>query len=76
VRVIEFARREKGWSQLELGNLPTVKISQNFISMIERGQGLPTPEQRERIARALGVPPAKLLDHVEITALVTAEDRA
>jgi transcriptional regulator with XRE-family HTH domain len=63
--VLEIARREKGWSQQQLGDL--VRIHQTFISMIERGVGLPAPDQRVRIARALGVPPDKLLDPVTVT---------
>ncbi len=62
--VLEFTRREKGWSQKDLGDLPTVRIHQVFISQIERGVGLPTIEQRQRLARALGVAPERLLDPV------------
>ena len=43
---IEFARRHKGWSQATVGHLPTVRSrAGHFISEIERGVGLPTPDQ-------------------------------
>jgi transcriptional regulator with XRE-family HTH domain len=66
--VLKYARLEKGWSQKDLGDLPTVRIHQVFISQIERGVGLPTPDQRQRLAKALGVAPERLLDPVELTA--------
>jgi transcriptional regulator with XRE-family HTH domain len=64
--VLEFVRREKGWSQKDLGDLPAVRIHQVFISQCERGTGVPTPDQRVRLARALGVDPEKLLDQISI----------
>ncbi len=50
---VEFARRHKNWSQKQLGDV--ARIHQTFISEIERGVGLPTPDQRQRLARALDV---------------------
>ena len=58
---IEFARRQRGWSQRDLGEHPRVRITQSFISQIERGVSIGTPEQRDRIARALGLAPELLL---------------
>jgi transcriptional regulator with XRE-family HTH domain len=34
-----------------------VRIAQDFISRIERGEGLPTPGQAARIAKVLGIAP-------------------
>jgi len=59
MRHIEFARRRKHWSQQQLAAL--VRLTQSNISAIERGVLLPTPEERERLARALDVDPASLL---------------
>lgn len=56
---IEFARRVKGWNQTQLGTV--ARIHQTFISEIERGVGLPTPDQQQRLARALDVPVETLL---------------
>ena len=61
---LELRRRQIGWTQKELGDHPAVRIHQTFISQIERGTGLPTPEQRARLARVLDIPPEKLLDEV------------
>jgi transcriptional regulator with XRE-family HTH domain len=65
--VLEFTRRDRKWSQKDLGDLPSVRIHQVFISQIERGVGIPTPDQRVRLARALGVAPERLLDPVVVT---------
>jgi ribosome-binding protein aMBF1 (putative translation factor) len=65
--VLEIARRELGLSQKELGDHPKVRIHQTFISLCERGMGLPTADQRVRLAAVLGVDPAKLLDPVDVT---------
>jgi transcriptional regulator with XRE-family HTH domain len=59
--VLQAKRQEKGWSQERLGLHPDVRIAQDFISRIERGEGLPTPAQAERIAKALGIPVETLL---------------
>ena len=69
---MEYARRQKEWTQKDLGEHPRVRIHQNFISMIERGAVLPMPDQRQRIAGALGIPAETLLEPVP-TATVVAE---
>lgn len=61
---LELARRQRGWSQRRLGDHPNVRIDRNFISLVERGLALPIPTQAERLARALGVAPARLLEEV------------
>ena len=70
---IELARIQKGWSQKQLEGV--VRIHQTFISEIERGVGLPTPEQRERLARALDVPIDVLLETVPKAANLVADGR-
>jgi transcriptional regulator with XRE-family HTH domain len=64
VLYLELARRQKGWSQRELGEHPKVKIDRAFISLIERGMGLPVPAQAARLAAVLDVPVDLLLQHV------------
>jgi transcriptional regulator with XRE-family HTH domain len=61
---LELARRQRGLSQADLGNLSKVRISRVFIGQIENGTGVPAPEQAERLARALDVPVALLLQQV------------
>ena len=58
---LELARRQKGWSQKQLGDHPSIRIHQTFISMIERGLGVPVADQITRLSRVLGVPPDRLL---------------
>jgi transcriptional regulator with XRE-family HTH domain len=59
MRYLEFARRQKGWSQAQLSGV--TRIGAGFISQIERGTGIPNPDQAERLARALGLHPDQLL---------------
>ena len=47
-------RKAKGLSQVQLSK--AVGVSQNAISLIERGRGYPTIETADAIAQALGVP--------------------
>ncbi len=52
--------RSKKWlSQKALAD--TVGISVSYVSMLERGQRSPPLETIEKMAKALGVPPANLL---------------
>lgn len=60
---LEFERRRKKLSQAQLGN--AARIHQTFISEIERGVGLPTLDQQQRLARVLDVPVESLLLPVE-----------
>lgn len=64
---MELARRNINLTQDELGTDPTVRIHQAFISLIELGKGIPTPEQRLRLARRLGLDPDDLLKPVLLT---------
>jgi transcriptional regulator with XRE-family HTH domain len=74
---LELARRRKKWSQHQLSDL--TQVQQAFISMIERGRGIPSPEERARLARALDIPEDLLLkdvpDLVESPASVEALTR-
>lgn len=69
---LELARRNKKWTQIEL-SLKT-RISQTFISAIETGKAWPTPDQRDRLARALDVPPELLLEEVPFGETPRAQD--
>jgi transcriptional regulator with XRE-family HTH domain len=52
-------RAKKGLSQKALAD--KVGISVSYVSMLERGQRSPPLETIEKVAKALGVPPASLL---------------
>lgn len=56
---IRRIRRERGLSQEELASL--VNINRNYVGMIERRENSPTIAMIERIAKALHVEPAQLL---------------
>lgn len=60
---IELARRNKKWTQTDLSAF--ARIDQTFVSSLERGNSWPTPDQRERIANALGVPADTLMEEVQ-----------
>ena len=66
MKKIELVRRNKRWTQSQLGRLRTVRISPSFISLIEQGRGIPNDDQRNRLAHALGIPPEQLLDDVDV----------
>ena len=57
---LEFARRSRGWTQDQLGKF--VKISPSFIALCEQRRGIPNPDQRVRLARALDLSPDLLLN--------------
>ena len=61
---LEFVRRQKGLTQRQLAH--EVRLDQMFISMIERGEALPVPDQANRIAAFLGIPVELLTQPVEI----------
>jgi transcriptional regulator with XRE-family HTH domain len=60
--VLEFARRDRKWSQTQLATV--TRLRQNFISQIECGLAVPDGDQLERLAKALGVSADALLDPV------------
>ena len=60
---LEFARRQRRWSQDYVGQL--TRIPQAFISLMELGRGIPTDEQRRRLAVALDLPAELLLSPVD-----------
>jgi transcriptional regulator with XRE-family HTH domain len=62
----EVRRRQRGWSQRQLGQL--VRIPQPKISLIEHGRYVPSPQQFPRLCRALDLPADELLKPVVIDA--------
>lgn len=71
---IEFARRQRHWSQDALGKL--TRIPQAFISLMELGRGMPTGEQRQRLAVALDLPPELILKTIECVVETQATSEA
>jgi transcriptional regulator with XRE-family HTH domain len=56
---IKWERLKHEWTQEQLGRL--AQMAGADISKIERGLLQPYPGQQERLAQALGIPPAELL---------------
>jgi len=54
-------RRQKGWSQEELAF--ECELHRTYISGVERGVRNPTVLALKKIATALRIEPARLLDH-------------
>jgi transcriptional regulator with XRE-family HTH domain len=61
---LEYRRREKRWTQEQVGQL--ARIGQSFISLIEQGRFIPTPDQLARLGRALDIPPDEVLKPVQL----------
>jgi transcriptional regulator with XRE-family HTH domain len=59
-RNIRRLREERGLTQEELA--ARIRINRNYVGMIERQENSPTVAMLERIARALGIEPARLFD--------------
>ena len=59
---LKVERTRRGWSQTKLGALARLAASE--ISRMENGFLLPYPRQARRLARVLGIPADKLLDHL------------
>jgi transcriptional regulator with XRE-family HTH domain len=57
---IKAERLRRKWTQTELGARSGVSVSE--ISRIETGRTRPYPDQAKRLARALKVPAAQLLE--------------
>ena len=51
---------ERGLTQEELA--VRIRINRNYVGMIERQENSPTVAMLERIAKALGIEPARLFD--------------
>ena len=62
MRRMKQERLHRGWSQVTLAYKAKVAIAD--VSRIETGRGQPYPDQAKRLARALGIDPATLLDEV------------
>ena len=56
---LRFLRDQKDWSQEELGF--EAGLDRTYISGIERGKKNPTVKSLAKIAKALDVPPARLM---------------
>jgi transcriptional regulator with XRE-family HTH domain len=59
-RNIRRLRLERGLTQEELA--ARIRITRNYVGMIERQENSPTVAILERIAKALGIEPARLFD--------------
>lgn len=59
-RNIRRVRLERGLTQEELA--ARIRITRNYVGMIERQENSPTVAMLERIAKALGIEPARLFD--------------
>jgi transcriptional regulator with XRE-family HTH domain len=59
-RNIRRLRQERGLTQEELA--VRIRITRNYVGMIERQENSPTVAVLERIAKALGIEPARLFD--------------
>src|SRR3954447_23680868 len=57
---IRRLREERGLTQEELA--ARIRINRNYVGMIERQESSPTVAMLERIAKALGIEPARLFD--------------
>jgi transcriptional regulator with XRE-family HTH domain len=62
---IKWERLRREWSQEQLGAM--AQLSATDISKIERRFLSPYPEQRQRLAKALGIRPEELLEEVEFS---------
>ena len=62
MRVIEFERRKRGWSQSQLSEIAGVR--QADISAIEIGRLVPSALQADRLGKAMGIPADMLLHEV------------
>jgi transcriptional regulator with XRE-family HTH domain len=51
---MEFARRQKGITQHDLGKM--TGVASHFISLMENGRGTPTDKQARLLAEALCLP--------------------
>lgn len=59
-RNIRRLRQERGLTQEELA--VRIRITRNYVGMIERQENSPTVAMLERIAKALSIEPARLFD--------------
>lgn len=59
---IEYARRKKGWTQLQLSQAS--RIASWFIWALENSQGIPQADQLDRLSRVLEIPADMLLKEV------------
>ncbi|MGH6949985.1 MAG: helix-turn-helix domain-containing protein [Vitreimonas sp.] len=63
-RNLKRLRAEKGWSQEELAD--QAGLHRTYVSGVERGVRNPTITIVAALAKALGVPPADLLERIQV----------
>ena len=61
---IKIERLDRGWTQTELAYF--ARISSADVSRIETGRMIPYPGQAQRLARALNLEPAELLEEIDL----------
>ena len=66
---MKVERLRRGWSQQDLGYHARVQATD--ISRIERGRLIPYDSQADRLAKALGITPAQLLEQQHFEALAS-----
>lgn len=78
---LEYERRKRGWTQVELGRRAAVRNQD--ISLIEKGRLIPSGEQLDRLAGALNISPSSALlkptifkDEVEADAIIARFEEA
>ena len=59
-RYLVVSSHKRGLTQEELA--ARIRINRNYVGMIERQENSPTVAMLERIAKALGIEPARLFD--------------
>lgn len=67
---LRYERQRRQFSQLALAR--AAQLNQPDVSEIERGIRIPTREQLQRLADAIGVPPDDLLKEVVVVTEMTA----
>jgi transcriptional regulator with XRE-family HTH domain len=56
---LEFVRRKRKMTQAQLAT--SARVGQWFVSVLECGQALPTPDQAQRLANVLGTSAESLM---------------
>ena len=62
---LEFERRRRGWTQVELAHV--AGVANTSVSRYERGWAKPYPAEAIRLARALGITVNGLLNQVQVS---------
>jgi hypothetical protein len=59
-----YERLRRGWRISQLAAL--ANTNNVYISLMERGRLTPTPDELERIGRALGIPPDSVMKRIDV----------